>query len=916
MRSKLIIGFGIFVILLIIVALAAPAFIDVNRYRPQIETKLREELGRDVSLGPMKLSLIPLAFRVENAVIADDPQFGTNRPFAQIKTLFVRPHLLPLLRREAQIKSLQFDNPVVELVRNEHGVWNFSSLAHRNEPEKARGFSLDQLKMYNGQVAITDRQQQKPRAVYDHIDLAISDFAPGKSSNLDVRAHLPGSGEQLLAWQGKFGPVADNAIARTPFDGRLKLTGVSLTGLQEFLNLEALANSDAVLTGNADMKNSDGAMASTGKFDIRNPRIRGVDIGYPIGIDYQISGNLNESKFVVDKANVNLGETPVSFHGTIDAQPEPMQVDVTVQASKAQIAEAARLAAAFGTVFNAESNVSGSLNLNVHAQGAVTKPVLNGQVSARNVRISGGDVREPVQMDAIDLALSPDAIRSNEFTAKTGHTSAAVQFTLSGYSSDVPKIDAKLNTPDAELQELLRIAHAYGISAVEGVNGSGLIKLNVAVTGPIKQTDQLTFNGSGAIRNASLNVPSMSKPLALRTADLRFSGNGMNLDNVDLSLGSTTAHGNLVVNDFGAPKLQFALSANHINVAEWEQLFKARQANSDGQRTKVPPAKPAAQDTLLSRSTGTGSLSADTVVYDELTLTNVRSSVTLDHGVITLKPLTSNLYNGEQAGTVVVNTRTTPATYTVDNRLQGVDANQLLSSISPVKQTLYGILSANADTHFTTAAGARSILPSLNGKVSLGLKDGKIANVDLLHQLATIAQFQQTARAVEPFTQLIHMTGDFDIRDGVARTNNLKAIIDAGSIAANGAIDLAQQKLNLHLTAVLSREYSQIVGGTGIGGFLNTALANKDGELVVPVIVTGTFQNPQFAPDLQKVAQMKLQNLVPSIENPAGLSKGIFEQILRGKSQQPAEGQPQNPKNQDVPGTLNDFLDLLQKGKK
>src|SRR6476659_4711304 len=80
MRSRLTVGLGIFLILLIIVALAAPAFIDVNRYRPQIETKLRDELGRDVSLGPMKLSLIPLAFRVEDAVIADDPQFGTDRP--------------------------------------------------------------------------------------------------------------------------------------------------------------------------------------------------------------------------------------------------------------------------------------------------------------------------------------------------------------------------------------------------------------------------------------------------------------------------------------------------------------------------------------------------------------------------------------------------------------------------------------------------------------------------------------------------------------------------------------------------------------------------------------------------------------------------------------------------------------------
>jgi uncharacterized protein involved in outer membrane biogenesis len=917
-RKKLMIASGILVILLVIAALAVPRFLDVNRYRSQIEAKLGDQLGRDVLLGPMKLSLIPLAFRVENAVIAEDSNFTTGRPFARVQELFVSPELLPLLRHEIQIKSLQFDHPAVELVKNERGMWNFASLIQDKQAQKRR-FSFDQLKIYDGQIGITDQQQHEARTVYDHIDLVVSDFAPEKPSYVDVRAHVPGSGQQLLTWQGNVGPFEREAIARTPFDGKLKLDGVSLAGLQQFMNLQALENSDAILTGNAEVKNSENSMTSTGQFEIREPRIRSVDVGYPIRIDYQFSGNLNQSTFVIQKADVKLGQTPVAFHGSINAQPTPIQVDMTVQASNASIAEAARLAAAFGAVFDAKSNVGGTLNLNVHAQGPITSPSLTGQAAARNVRISGGDVREPVQVDAVELSLSPASIRSNEFTARTGHTSAAAQFTVSGYTSNAPRVEAKINTANAELQELLRIAHAYGISAVQGINGSGLVTLNVTASGPARQTDQLVFSGNGAVRNASLNVPSIAKPLAVRKVDLRFSGNGVSLDDADFSIGQTTAHGNLVVNDFSAPRLKFALSANHINVAEWEQLFQSRPKTT-AVASKSSASKSTMQKSFITQATGTGSVIANTIVYDELRLTDVHSTVALDHGIVTMKPVAANLYNGEQAGKIVVNTRTTPTTYTVDSRLQGVDANQLLSSISPVKQTLYGILSANADTHFTTSAGAHSILPSLNGKVSLNLRDGKVANVDLLHQLAGIAQFQRAARAVEPFTQLLQMTGDFDIRNGVARTNNLKAVIDAGSLAATGTVDLARQKLDLHLTAVLSQEYSQTVGGTNIGGFLNTALANNNGELVIPVIVTGTFQEPQFAPDLQKVAQMKLQNLVPNIDDPANLGKGILGQILRGKPDQPAE-EPQDKSEEDKrpdqeqPGGLQDLLDLLQKRK-
>jgi uncharacterized protein involved in outer membrane biogenesis len=926
---RVIIGVGILVILLVVAGLVAPAFIDVNHYRPQIESKLREHLGRQVSLGPMRLSLIPLGFRVENAIISDDPKFSKGKPFAQVQTLSVQPGLLPLLRHEIVIKSVQLDRPTVELIRNQQGVWNFSSLGG-NPPQtpstnKPNALMLDRLKIYDGQVAITDFQQGRPRAIYDHIDLAVSDFAPDKPFSVDVRAHMPGAGEQVVALRGNVGPIQRDAVAHTPFDGRLELDSASLSGLQRFLNAEALANSDAVITGSADLKNSANAFASNGKFDIRNPRINGVDIGYPIAIDYQVNGDLNQSKAEIQKANLKLGQTPISLHGNVNGQANPAQVDMTVQASNVSIAETARLAAAFGQVFNAKSNISGNLNLDVHAQGAMTKPVLNGNIEARNLNISGGDLREPVQVGEIKLTLSPETIQSNEFTAKTGHTSAAAQFTLAGYASDAPKIDAKLNTGNADVQELLRIAHAYGISAVEGVNGSGSITINASVSGPLKQPERLGYSGTGAIRNVSLEVPSLAKPLAVRTADLQFTGGGVNLNNLEATVGQTTARGTLTATNFSAPQLQFSLSANDINVAEWEQLFKATGSPKQGPAAARPPtAQPprpnesvvtvAPQESLVSRMTGTGSLTVDTVVYDQLTLKNVRSTVVLDHGIITAKPLNANLYNGQEIGTVVINTRSTPPTYTVDSKLQDVDANQLLSSISPAKQTLYGLLSANADTHFTTPAGAQSILPTLNGKVSLNLKNGKVANVDLLHEIATIAKFQRPTAAVEPSTNMTQLSGDFDINNGVARTSNLKAAIEGGSVAGQGTVDLANERLNLRLTVVLSSGLSQSVGGTQIGGFLNTALANNQGELVIPAIVTGTFHQPIFAPDLEAVAQMKVKNLVPNMNNPSALSNGILGQILRGKPTQPGQ-QEQNPQQQPQQPPLNDLFNIFKNKK-
>src|ERR1044071_5682083 len=108
---KALVGLGLLIVVVFIAVLALPAFVDVNRYRPQIESKLQDRLGRSVSLGKMGLSLSPLGFRVENVVVAEAPEFNSGRPFADVQTLYVRPELLPLLHGEVRIDSLQIRQP-------------------------------------------------------------------------------------------------------------------------------------------------------------------------------------------------------------------------------------------------------------------------------------------------------------------------------------------------------------------------------------------------------------------------------------------------------------------------------------------------------------------------------------------------------------------------------------------------------------------------------------------------------------------------------------------------------------------------------------------------------------------------------------------------------------------------------------
>ena len=288
---------------------------------------------------------------------------------------------------------------------------------------------------------------------------------------------------------------------------------------------------------------------------------------------------------------------------------------------------------------------------------------------------------------------------------------------------------------------------------------------------------------------------------------------------------------------------------------------------------------------MLTKMTGGGTVTIGVIQYDDLLLNNAHSNVTLDHGLIKMNPVTADIYNGKENGAITIDMRPAQPVYTVNLKTDKVDANKLISSVSDVKQTIYGMLASNVNASFSSSSST-SIARSLNGNMAINLTNGKLMNLDLLHELASVGKFVGNGFGPpKNFTDLVQLTGNFDVKNGLAQTNNLKAVIDGGTLAAAGLVNLADQSLNLHVTAVLNKALSQQVGGTQVGGFMNTALANNQGELVLPVIVTGTFQHPQVAPDVQQIAKMKLDNLLPTSKNPGQLTTGILGAVLGNKNQ-------------------------------
>ncbi len=947
MRKIIIIGVIVCVLVVLVLAVI-PRFLDVNQYRGRIQAELQSRLGRTVSLGDISLSLLPPSLRVKDVAIGEDPKFGSGS-FAEAQELAVRVALFPLMRKEVEIQSLRLMNPFIQLICDRNGRWNYASLGqgpkvseqHQSQPRASEAdqaksgppLSLAHLEIRSGRVRLTD-ERKKTQNTYDNIDLTMDDFVPGKPFSVDAAVHITGKGNQQIRVKGTAGPMAEGG-ALIPFNGTVALKQISITDLSQAAGISALNGYRGVLSGSLSAKTEKDVINLDGSLKIDDPQIQNTKLGYPINLDYTLSDDLKVGVIRIEKCTLHLGPTPVTITGSLNPTPTPAQLDLHLATRGASVSEIARLAAAAGVAFNAGTEIKGRIDADITAKGAAGNPALSGQIRAQEIEVSGGQIKQPVSMAQIELGLTPAAITSNSFTAKTGGTQLNGQLTLKDYTGQAPAIQGKMSANNANIGDLLSMASAYGLSATEGFSGSGQLSLNLSVSGPIKNASAMAFSGSGALQGLTLHMPSLTKPLNVKNAGIKFSQNSMTLESVAASLDETNATGSLSIRNFASPQIQFDLNIDKMDLAALEKIIASPGTSVKRAELRLIPEARAEQSPgepgFMTKAIGNGTIFVGLLKYDQLMLTDVKSNVTLDHGVIRLAPLTSGVYSGQQAGEITLDTRQNPAAVAINVKMQKVDGNKLLSSISSMKDTLYGLLAANANARFS-AGGTSNFAQSLNGQLSLDLSDGRLAKVDLLNQLASIGKFLSNSPVTQqPFTDLAKLAGTFNVVNGVAQTDDLRAVIPGASLAARGTANLATNALNMHVTAVLSKEFSQKVGGTQVGGFMQTALANKQGELVMPVLVTGTLEQPRFAPDLEAVARMKLQNLLPSF---GASGSSILDAVTGGKKGQGQQqggigdilgalGGQQNPQKEaganqkaQPAKTLGDLIDSLKTGKK
>jgi AsmA protein len=229
---------GCFAVVIIAAMLLIPMFVDVQKYKPMLESKVTEATGRPFSVGDdLRLSLFPWAGISFSDLRLGNPAGFAEKEFITVKSFEVRIKLLPLINKDIQIKRFVVNEPRIILLKNKKGQANWEQPKQPNKdsptpkaektPAQDTGqFELPISALTVGNLAINNGSalwEDRPggtRNEISQINLALKDVSLERPVRLTFSALVD---QKPISIEGSVGPLGQSFQAGSiPIDLSLK----------------------------------------------------------------------------------------------------------------------------------------------------------------------------------------------------------------------------------------------------------------------------------------------------------------------------------------------------------------------------------------------------------------------------------------------------------------------------------------------------------------------------------------------------------------------------------------------------------------------------------------------------------------------------------------------------------------------
>ncbi|RFC34878.1 MAG: AsmA protein [Candidatus Nitrotoga sp. SPKER] len=367
------------------------------------------------------------------------------------------------------------------------------------------------------------------------------------------------------------------------------------------------------------------------------------------------------------------------------------------------------------------------------------------------------------------------------------------------------------------------------------------IKLSSPVTGNIEQQQLNLSNLTLAVNARGDKLPNKSVNSEMK-GSVQIDGSRESVQaNLAGGLLQSQIKAKVAVNDLQDPAIRFDIDIDQFDADLYLPQKTADVANKPAQ------AEQSFDLAGLKKLNLEGGLRIGALKIANIKLSQVRLDIKAQNGLITISPLSTNLYQGSMNGSMKVNAQTTPH-IAINQNLSGINIAPLLKDTVSF-DTLEG--KGNVALNLTAQGNTISALKkALNGNMSLSLTDGAIKGINIAKTLrdaqgmlsmkGATAQTQSVNKAEK--TDFSELKASFKVNNGVAHNDDLLLKSPLLRLSGNGDINLGNDTINYLTNATLSKTL------TGQGG--------KDivGGVTIPVRLSGPFNNLKYTLDFGAMA--------------------------------------------------------------
>ncbi|MCP4020811.1 MAG: AsmA family protein, partial [Desulfobacteraceae bacterium] len=314
---------------------------------------------------------------------------------------------------------------------------------------------------------------------------------------------------------------------------------------------------------------------------------------------------------------------------------------------------------------------------------------------------------------------------------------------------------------------------------------------------------------------------------------------------------------------FHKPDIMFNMALDKINIDRYlppPAPKKEGKAAAPG-KTDKETAKPAADKKKktdyipLRKLVLDGKLTIGELTAHGAKIQDVKMKVKGKDGIIKMNPFSFNLYQGSVASRARLNVQKEEPRIKLFFDAEGIQAGPLLKDAIQ-KDILEGTLKAGIEL-WLKGETPDAIKRSMNGKGELLFKDGAIVGIDLANMVRNVkTSFGMGEKVTEkPRTDFAELKIPFSV-------SKRQAFVKGAGLQSPLLRVLTQGKAHLiHETLDFRVEPKFVATLKGQGD------SKSRTGLMVPILVTGTFQEPKFRPDIKNVLKSEIPKDAEGIKN-------------------------------------------------